>query len=49
MLSADNWVCSRLKADLLSAKEKIRSSVVRGTQSSYLRNYKAVTAKSKDL
>lgn len=48
MLNADNWVCSRLKPDLLSAK-KIRFSIVRGTQRGYLRNCKDVTAKSKDL
>ena len=49
MLSADNWVCSRLKPDLLSAKKKIRSSIVRGAQRGYLRNCKAMTGKSKDL
>lgn len=48
MLSADNWVCSRLKPDLLSAKE-IRSSIGRGTQRGYLRNCRARAAESKDL
>lgn len=48
MLSADNWVCFRLKLDLLSAK-KIRSSVVRGTERGYLRSAKAIDARNQDL
>lgn len=48
MLSADNWVCSRLKPDLLSA-EKIRSSTGRGTQRGCLRNCSARAAESEDL
>lgn len=47
MLSADNWVCSRLKPDLLSA-EKIRSTG-RGTRRGYLRNCSARAAESEDL
>lgn len=46
MLSSDNWVCSGLKPDLLSAKE-IRSCIVRGPQRGRLRNCRAMTAKSK--
>lgn len=47
MLSADNWVCSRLKPDLLSA-ENIRSSIGRGTQRGYLGNFWARAAESKE-